>query len=257
MGWSRISILECRHGNDRAQMREWRPFQEPPFAGCRLRPGGAKLPETASRRSVRQRHAVVDQRRRPSPSRPHSAGMTPACCSARPPAGSKSFCGAPILECVSSVRSLSCLSTTASGSLVTAMKVLLHLVRIGERIFARLFVDLEHALHEIGMILEELLAHIEDAPGVGVLVAIEQLGAVLDFGRAIIGSRPAQASTSPRMSAVLPSACCSSTGVMSLSVSFTLSSARTRKMCGSVPRVTATRLPLRSSILLIARILAR
>ena len=106
------------------------------------------------------------------------------------------------------------------------------------------------------MILQELLAHVEDAPGVGLLVAIEQLAPSSTSACAIIGSRPAQASTSPRMSAVLPSGCCSSTGVMSFSVSFTLCSARTRKMCGSVPRVTATRLPLRSSILAIVRVLA-
>ena len=74
---------------------------------------------------------------------------------------------------------------------------------------------------------------------------------------AIIGSRPAQASTSPRISAVLPSACCSSTGVMSFSVRPAPSSARTRKICGSVPRVTATRLPLRSATVAIFGILGR
>src|SRR5450631_2006698 len=73
---------------------------------------------------------------------------------------------------------------------------------------------------------------------------------------AIIGSRPAQASTSPRISAVLPSACCSSTGVMSFSDRPASSSARTRKMCGSVPRVTATRLPLRSATVAILESLA-
>src|ERR1017187_4444736 len=73
---------------------------------------------------------------------------------------------------------------------------------------------------------------------------------------AIIGSRPAHASTSPRISAVLPSACCSSTGVMSFSLRPASSSARTRKMCGSVPRVTATRLPLRSATVAILESLA-
>jgi hypothetical protein len=68
------------------------------------------------------------------------------------------------------------------------------------------------------MILQELLAHIEDAPGVGVGLAEEQLAPSSTSACAIIGSRPAQASTSPRISAVLPSACCSSTGVMSFSV---------------------------------------
>ena len=66
----------------------------------------------------------------------------------------------------------------------------------------------------------------------------------------------AQASTSPRISAVLPSACCNSTGVMSFSVKPASSNARTRKMCGSVPRVTATRLPLRSATVAILESLA-
>src|SRR6266851_2154888 len=51
------------------------------------------------------------------------ASTTPACCSARPAASIDSRCGAPIRLWVSSVRSLSCLSTTVSGNLVTAMKV--------------------------------------------------------------------------------------------------------------------------------------
>ena len=44
---------------------------------------------------------------------------------------------------------------------------LLELVIVGERIFARLLVGREHALHEIRMVLGELLAHVEDAPGIG------------------------------------------------------------------------------------------
>src|ERR1051326_7881010 len=55
------------------------------------------------------------------------------------------------------------------------------LVIMGERVFARLLVNGERALHEVGVILEELLAHVEDAPGVGGGVAIEQPRAVLDF----------------------------------------------------------------------------
>ena len=58
----------------------------------------------------------------------------------------------------------------------------LFLVIVGERIFARVLVDREHAPHDVGMVLEELLARIEDAPGIGLLVAIEQLGAVGDLG---------------------------------------------------------------------------
>ena len=61
-------------------------------------------------------------RRPPSRQRPPDA---PACWSARPAARIDSRCGAPILLWVSSVRSLSCLSTTASGSLVAAMKTCL------------------------------------------------------------------------------------------------------------------------------------
>ena len=58
------------------------------------------------------------------------AGRAPACPN-REKVGAKSYpstttrCGVPILECVMSVRSLSCLSTTASGSLVAAMKTVL------------------------------------------------------------------------------------------------------------------------------------
>src|SRR5882757_2966170 len=106
------------------------------------------------------------------------ASTTPACCSARPAARMESRCGAPMRLWVSSVRSLSCLSTTASGSLVTPMKV----VFIGQRIFARFLVHREHAANGVGIILQELLAHIEDAPGVGVRLAEEQLCALLDFG---------------------------------------------------------------------------
>src|SRR6185437_12421867 len=47
-------------------------------------------------------------------------------------------------------------------------KGLLQLVVIGERIFARVLVSGEHAAGDIGIILQELFAHIEDAPGVGI-----------------------------------------------------------------------------------------
>src|SRR6186997_1752885 len=48
---------------------------------------------------------------------------------------------------------------------------LLHLVIIGQRKFAGFLVDPEYALHELGLIFQEFLAHVEDAPGIGVLVA--------------------------------------------------------------------------------------
>src|SRR5204862_393575 len=51
------------------------------------------------------------------------ASMTRACCSARPAARLDSRCAAPMRLWVSSVRSFNCLSTTASGSLVTPIKV--------------------------------------------------------------------------------------------------------------------------------------
>ena len=155
--------------------------------------------------------------------------MTPAFCSARPASRIDSRCAGPTLLWVSSVRSLSCLSTTASVKLGHADEDLLELVVVGERILARLLVGRDHAPHDVGVILGELLAHVEDAPGVGVGIADRTACAPsLTSCCAIIGSRPAQASTSPRMSAVPPSACCcTSTGVMSLSVSPAASSART------------------------------
>ena len=63
--------------------------------------------------------------------------------------GSTRAAAGPILLWVSSVRSLSCLSTTASASLVTRDEDLLQLVVVGERIFARLLVGREHALHDV------------------------------------------------------------------------------------------------------------
>jgi hypothetical protein len=63
------------------------------------------------------------------------------------------------------------------------------------------------------------------------------------------GSSPDQASTSPRSSAVLPSACCSVTILTSLGFSPASCSARSRKMPGSVPGVAAMRLPLSSATL--------
>ena len=52
---------------------------------------------------------------------------------------------------------------------------------IGERVFARLLVGRNHARHDIGMVLGKLFAHIEDAPGVGFGLAVEQPRAVLDL----------------------------------------------------------------------------
>ena len=50
-----------------------------------------------------------------------------------------------------------------------------------EAIFACLFVDCEYAPRQVGVILQEVLARIQDAVGVGVLIAIEQPRAVLDL----------------------------------------------------------------------------
>src|SRR4051794_28642840 len=58
---------------------------------------------------------------------------------------------------------------------------LLELIVVGERIFARLLVSGNHPPHDVGVILSELLAHIEDAPGIGLAVAVEQPRAVLDL----------------------------------------------------------------------------
>src|SRR6516225_2750089 len=67
------------------------------------------------------------------------------------------------------------------GQLGDGLEHVLLGVVIGEAVFARLFVDPEHALGQVRIGLQELLARIEDAPGVGGLVAVEQPGAVLDL----------------------------------------------------------------------------
>src|SRR5580692_11691747 len=59
----------------------------------------------------------------------------------------------------------------------------LFVVVVGQAIFARLFVDREHAFGQVGIVFQELLARIEDAPGVGRFVAIEQPRAVFDLRR--------------------------------------------------------------------------
>src|SRR5665213_842684 len=101
------------------------------------------------------------------------------------------------------------------------------------------------------MILEKLLAHIEDAPGVGVGIPVEQPGAVLDLRLRHHRVEPGPGvdiAADQRGLAV---------GMLQQHRDDVLfrhagaSSARTRKMCGSVPRVTATRLPLRSATVLI------
>src|SRR5262249_36515995 len=69
----------------------------------------------------------------------------------------------------------------------------LELVIVGERVLARLLVGGEHPLGDIGMILEEFLARIEDAPGVGVGIAVEQAGAVEE-----LGARPHPVASRPR-----------------------------------------------------------
>ena len=67
------------------------------------------------------------------------------------------------------------------GQLGNGDEGFLELIVVGERIFARLLVGRDHPPHDIGMILGELLAHIEDAPGVGVAVAVEQPRAFVHF----------------------------------------------------------------------------
>src|SRR5215831_3502394 len=67
------------------------------------------------------------------------------------------------------------------GQLGNGDEGFLELPVVGERIFARLLVARNHPPHDIGVILGELLAHIEDAPGVGVAVAVEQPRTLVDF----------------------------------------------------------------------------
>src|SRR5262249_41988800 len=62
-----------------------------------------------------------------------------------------------------------------------ADEVFLQLVVVRERIFARLLIGRNPPPHDVGVILGELLAHIEDAPGVGLGLAVEQPRAVLDL----------------------------------------------------------------------------
>src|SRR5262245_434899 len=62
-----------------------------------------------------------------------------------------------------------------------ADEYLLQLIVIGERIFARLLVSRNHPPHHVGVILGELLAHVEDAPRIGFVLAVKQPGAVLQL----------------------------------------------------------------------------
>src|SRR5580704_17818109 len=57
----------------------------------------------------------------------------------------------------------------------------LFIVVMSETIFARLFIDSEHAFGQLRIGFKEVLAGIEDPPGVSVLVAIKQPRAVLDL----------------------------------------------------------------------------
>ena len=66
-------------------------------------------------------------------------------------------CGADAVE-GQSVRSLSWMSTTALGQLGHVHEDALLVVVIGQAIFARLFVDREHALGQIGIVFQEILA---------------------------------------------------------------------------------------------------
>ena len=100
----------------------------------------------------------------------HDAGLA---ASARPAARIVSACGLPMVAWVSSVRS-SWRSITGSGSLVQATRIFFSSAGLASDQRARLLVDLEHALHELRVLLGELLAHVEHAPGVGLGLAVEQ-----------------------------------------------------------------------------------
>ena len=55
------------------------------------------------------------------------------------------------------------------GQLGRGDEVGFQLVIVAQRIFARLLVDGEHAFHQIGILLGEFLADIENAPGIGAI----------------------------------------------------------------------------------------
>ena len=69
------------------------------------------------------------------------------------------------------------------------------------------------------MSLGKVLADVENAPGVGGRSRKNRTSPFSISAAAIIGSSPAQASTSPRSRAVRPSGCCSRTSLASFSVS--------------------------------------
>src|SRR5579883_737909 len=56
------------------------------------------------------------------------------------------------------------------------------LVRMRQGPFARGLIDREHALDEVGMVLGEILAHIEEAIGVEIGIAEEEARALLELG---------------------------------------------------------------------------
>ena len=142
-----------------------------------------------------------DQRRRRRPSRRRRASMHAGLLQARPAAMIVSACGLPIGPWVSSVRS-SWRAITASGSLVAATRLFFSSAGLASDQLAGLLVDLEHALDDLRVLLGELLAHVEHAPGVGLGACGRTACAPPSTSAAaIIGSRPAQASTSPRSSA--------------------------------------------------------
>src|SRR5262249_38229983 len=58
-------------------------------------------------------------------------------------------------------------------------KRLLQVIIVGERVSSRFFVDRQDAMDELGVILEEIFAGVQDSPGVGLRLAIEQPSAVL------------------------------------------------------------------------------
>ena len=69
---------------------------------------------------------------------------------------------------------------------------LLQLVVICDRVFAGVLIDCEYPTNDIRVILQKLFADVENAPGVGIRLAVEQFRAVLDFrlGHHGIEARP-------------------------------------------------------------------
>ncbi len=94
----------------------------------------------------------------------------------------RSICGWPMVEWVS-LGALELALDHRLGELGVVDERLLQLRRVGEREGARLLVGLEHLRDEVRILLGECLAHVQDAPGIGGRVAVEERRAALDLGR--------------------------------------------------------------------------